>query len=181
MTSFGITSLELEEKLAPIEDEVTQSIEDSKKTLLNKAYPVGSVYTTTEDLSAADMHEQFGGRWEQIKDTFLWAQDSEDEEYETVPKTSILGQYSGLRYYNFTALLGPDEDDEIAFSLEASSEYMNNTTPSTSIKSGEYDDGSYMTEGNLNGSIPVTEETSANRTTEIMPPYVVVKMFKRVS
>lgn len=216
MSSFAVTTLELSEKLAPVEAEVTQSIETSKAGLLDKAYPVGSIYTTTEDLTAADMHRQFGGTWVQMKNTFLWAQDAENNS-ETL-NTGVLGATGGLRNYKLSAVIGPDEDDELAFATYNLSQYMMNShnyvfkgkgfelvpeedeTIPDPEQSGETEPGDttdpeepeepeepdepiieYISPGSFSGSIPVTEVTSNSRTTEIMPPYLVVKMFKRTA
>lgn len=42
--------------------------EDINEMLLNKVYPVGSIYMSINELEPSDL---FGGTWEQIKDTFL--------------------------------------------------------------------------------------------------------------
>lgn len=212
VSSFSITTLELSEKLEPVEAEVTQNIENSKANLLDKAYPVGSVYTTTENMSAADMHQQFGGTWVPIKDTFLWAKDADNAH--VTRNTGVLGATGGMRNYNLSAVIGPGEDDELAFIPYSTSQYMMkpysysfrgitfNTLPAEESTEG-MDGGddtntegtnnepqntdnteteeTYIAEGSFSGSIPVTEQASANRTTEIMPPYLVVKMFKRIS
>lgn len=225
LSSFGVTTLELSEKLEPVEAEVTQNIEQSKESLLDKAYPVGSVYTTTEDITAADMHRQFGGTWVQMKNTFLWAQDAKGSEAPT--NTGVLGATGGMRNYNLSAVIGPDEDDELSFVPYNLSQYMINphnyafkgsgfpfvpdpeeedpivdpTDPGDDTGDDSGDSGSdptedpsgdpeeepitpdinYVTEGSFSGSIPVTEVNSNSRSTEIMPPYIAVKMFKRTN
>ena len=181
VSSFAVTTLELSDRLSDIENEVTENIESSKGTLLDKAYPVGSVYATTEDLSASDMHDKFGGTWVQIKDSFLWAKDADVAGADPVPDTATLGKKGGQRYYNLSAVLGPDEDDELTYTWSFPSQYMSGS-PNYAFKGIGFteDDETVMEkEGSFSGSIPVTEESSSDRTTEIMPPYTVVKMFKR--
>ena len=224
LSGYAVTTLELSQKLEPVEAEVTQQIEESKDGLLDKAYPVGSVYTTTEDITASDMHRQFGGTWIQMKDTFLWAKDSEEEGV-AQENTGILGATGGMRNYKLSAVIGPDDDDDLAFIPYSTSQYMMNPysyafrgigyeaeyeeeeVPNPEDPGEDPEDPgedpedpgenpenpgedpenpvepiiNYTAEGSFSGSIPVTEVESNKRATEIMPPYLAVKMFRRTA
>ena len=161
---FGITTLELQAKLAPVEAEIDANIEAAKADLLDRTYPVGSIYTTSSDISASDMHDMFGGTWQRMTDTFLLAAD-----YDESP-----GETGGKKDYRFSAVLGTDDDDEIVYEPQSTSEYMNNHQSDFSFKSdNSFEEGSFST------SIPVTE--GSNRTIEILPKYTAVRMFRRVS
>ena len=133
---FGVTTVELQEKFDATEEQINQNVKDAQDEILLKAYPVGSIYTTYEDISKDDMHDRFEGTWKGLNDTFLWASNSH------------VGETGGQSGYRFLVTLMP------------------------------YEEGVPLDTEDGMSKIPVVKGNSAE--VEIMPPYTVVKMFKRV-
>lgn len=226
--SFATTTLDLTNKFTDAEQNIKEEVEAAEQDLMDRTYPVGSIYITSEDLSASDVAEKLGtGEWKEMKNTFLWARDAD----QTMGNDLIKG---GKSSYNFSALAGQfrsdpsrgNRYDRVRFALMRGygvPAYMLNDpsegghTPATVIASeedgeeeptedpeeindpesgdpdaepGEEGDTPDPTpsapsateteaEFNFGSSIKVTEEGEED--IEILPPYTVVKMFRRTS
>lgn len=136
------------------------------QTLLDKVYPVGSVYISMQNISPETF---LGGTWVALdQGKFLVVQDGD---------TFPAGQTGGKLDYNLRANAGAVNDDISSFAYWAlgptSYQHANNPTYASSAF------GNASTPSNLNHSIVVSDATSTSATTRICPPYLAVYMWKR--
>lgn len=164
------------------------SVADSAKlgghsidSLINKIYPIGSIYMSTSEVSPEIL---FGGTWEQIEDRFLLASGSSYEAgatggeaehtltvdempgHEHTPSTyNVAGSESGYKRY-FTTNLATGST----------------SVARTQIATGT--SGKYAMTGTTSGDIAETAYTSStggSQSHNNMPPYLVVYVWKRTA
>lgn len=172
---FATTTLDLNTKFEEAETSINAEIKEAKGDLLNKTYPVGSVYITTENISRDDVGERLGGEWVQIKDSFLWARGEEDN----------VGDTGGKSTYNLSALLGrinsgmgtEYNNSTLAFQTSGLPSYFG--SPNFTVKPEEEEDALFPGDYSFGSSIAVTERNASSTNIKIMPPYTAVKMFRR--
>lgn len=138
------------------------------QTLLDKVYPVGSVYISMQNISPETF---LGGTWVALNQgKFLVVQDGD---------TFPAGQTGGKLDYNLRANAGAVNDDISSFAYWAlgptSYQHANNPTYASSAF------GNASTPSNLNHSIVVSDAISTSATTRICPPYLAVYMWKRTA
>lgn len=136
VTAFGVTTVELQKKFDAAEEQINENIAEAQEDVAKKAYPVGSIYTTFENISEDDMHDRVGGTWRELNDTFLWASDKD------------VGSTGGNDTYEIPSYLNPNPNGVVLDTEEGLAK------------------------------VPILQRGRTNIT--IMPPYTVVKMFKRV-
>lgn len=147
------------------------SVADSAKlggysidSLINKIYPIGSIYMSTSEVSPEIL---FGGTWEQIEDTFLLASGSSyaagSTGGEAVHTLTVDEMPKHLHYYNSYQLGYPSthSNDE------------NYKTPVTNIgRSHEEDTNTPETHSNYTGG---------SQPHNNMPPYLAVYVWQRTA
>lgn len=137
-----------------------------EKELLNKIYPIGSIYLSVNEVSPASI---FGGTWEKIQDKFLLASGS-----------YALGSEGGSTSHNHSLNNG---FAKIGYTWT----YERNDTLYVKMKSGvsfvpdcqTSNDTGYDQGGLDMGS--GTELGGTTDTTSTLPPYLVVNIWKRVA
>lgn len=151
--------------------------------ILNKVYPVGSIYITMSDIPPSEL---FGGTWERIRDKFLLAAGSiaamgtgggEEKHTLTVEELPAHSHYAGnnaegdtastAMRFNTAAGLGSS-----AISRKEVAEDSNSSIWVLAQTSGGYD--------NL-GQTLSTAETGGGLAHNNMPPYLAVYMWKRIA
>ena len=143
---------------------------NSKATLL-EAYPVGSIYMSTNSKSPASL---FGGTWERLKDRFLLGA---GDNYTEIYKDNKDGTYEGVggsATVTLTASQMPSHGH--------SGVYVNNTGLSCGVGTGV--NGflrltSTTTSGSINSELH-TGNAGGGQAHENMPPYATVYMWQRV-
>lgn len=127
-------------------------------------YPVGSIYLSVNNVNPSQF---FGGTWVQLKDRFLLG----------AGDTYTAGDTGGRKEISLSASIGACNSDAgtLGYITEGSNSYQNNHNANYVIG------GSNRGFSRWNHSTPVTETTSNNRNTNIMPPYLVVYMWKRTA
>jgi hypothetical protein len=146
-------------------DIALQKVNDSEigKVTLS-AYPVGSIYMSTNSTSPAEL---FGGTWEKIEDRFLLGSG-----------TRAVGAKGGKERYHFIAAIGAYNDTTNVLTYAA--------TIAPTLKTSNYRYGLSATIDNNtktkinHGTMVVEEDTSNDQYTTIMPPYEVVNIWKRL-
>ena len=127
-------------------------------------YPVGSIYLS---VNSANPSTLFGGIWERIKDTFLLASGD----------TYTAGSAGGKEKVRLSAAIGAYNND--AYSLgyleEGPSVYQQNHAGAYAVQGQSF----ISPAGSANHSTAVTEHGSNDRDVTIMPPYLVVYVWKR--
>lgn len=133
--------------------------------LLDIFYPVGSIIQSTEYFDPGDV---MGGEWEQLKDRFLLGA---GDTYES-------GKTGGKSSYTLSAAIGATNStpSSIGYIAGNSSAYTNNHEATYTVYGSSYSSG-----GTFNHTTPVTEHNANSRDINIMPPYLVVYMWKRIS
>lgn len=127
------------------------------ETLFELVYPIGSVYTTVNSESPEVL---FGGKWEQIKDTFLLA----------AGDTYAAGDTGGEAEHTLTI----SEMPEHSHSTMKPTSTTNRVSTTTSSSSSNYKTY-YGTSSSDTGS---TGDGDAHNN---MPPYLTVYMWKRTA
>lgn len=135
-------------------DDTNNNVEWQDLDLLNKIYPVGSIYMNTNSTSPAEL---FGGTWEQIKDVFLL----------TAGSNYVAGSTGGEATHVLTENEMPKhKHDVFDYIINASSTgggyNVPSVTPATSVNSG-------------------TKQTGGGVAHNNMPPYLVVYAWKRIA
>lgn len=144
-------------------------METIKREAVLAAWPVGSIYTSTEATSPATL---FGGTWEQIKDRFLLAA---GDDY-------AAGSTGGKSGYELRANIGMVDNatSSIGYAGATRTVYQQSTTSLSLARKYTITSGSSSV-STFNNSTVVTEQSSSSATTTIMPPYVAVYMWKRTA
>lgn len=136
-----------------------------EKELLNKVYPIGSIYLSVNDTSPASI---LGGTWEKIQDRFLLASGS-----------YALGEEGGSTSHNHSlnngfAKIGYTWLYERNNTLFAKMKYGVSFIPDVQTSN----DNGYDTGGlDMGGAVELGGTTD---TTSNLPPYLVVNMWERV-
>lgn len=138
-----------------------------KEELLDKKQPIGSVYMSTSplfdkgegsvDRGVIRVQDTFGGKWVRIEDTFLYASGEKE-----------LGKTGGSRTYDLSLAMSQDSDG-LAYIIDT----LNNGSTEEVLKL------KHSLSGNVSGGDVIVSNTD-ERTSEIMPPYQAVNMFRRV-
>lgn len=142
-----------------------QKVNDSEigKVTLS-AYPVGSIYMSTNSTSPAEL---FGGTWEKIEDRFLLGSG-----------TRAVGAKGGKSSYQLVACIGAYNSTTNTLT------YASTTAPS--MPTSNYAYGLYASLDNNpratinHGTMVVDMATGSDQYTTIMPPYEVVNIWKRL-
>ena len=137
--------------------------EVNSKTTLLEAYPVGSIYTSTESTSPASL---FGGIWEQLKDTFLLAHgNTYTSEKSKTQSTAEAGSANAI---------------VVAHShtqIYVANYYLTAWTGGSGISALNWTGGSSSSDGRNMLGTNVVGSSGAGMN---MPPYLTVYMWKRV-
>ena len=156
---------------------------------LNEVYPVGSIYMSVNNVDPGTL---FGGTWEQIQDTFLLAAGSNYVGGDTggkasyiaddMPKHShtrgtmnIVGEWS-INDDSGNAGLDAPNSGSGAISAKNGTGYGSSGTGS-----GSWNVTKGFTFNAANGWSGSTSESGTNDSATIMPPYLVVYMWKRTA
>lgn len=128
-----------------------------------EVYPVGSLYFSIYDIYPGNL---FGGKWERIKDRFLLG----------AGDTYNAGDTGGRSEVTLSANIGAcnNSPNTLGYITENPTDYQYNNSANYVVS------GSNNNFAHWNHSTPVTESTSNNRNTNILPPYLVVFMWKRI-
>lgn len=145
--------------------------EVNSKTTLLEAYPVGSIYMSTNSKSPASL---FGGTWERLKDRFLLGA---GDNYTEVYKDNGDGTYSGIGGSSTVTLTASQMPSHAHPGV-----YVNNTGLSCGVGSGN--NGflrltSTTSSGSINSELH-TGSAGGGQAHENMPPYATVYMWQRV-
>ena len=165
------------------------------------AYPVGSIYKSTKNISPAEI---FGGTWEQITNVFLLAcgdtysaNSTGGSATKTITTANLPSHSHGLNAHTHswsasgstnTGNAFPDNNKPFysgnsdAFSLCTSSKY----SPATNVIHNWYFDRTSHTHsisasGTTGGNSGNTTSTGGGSAFDIMPPYKVIYVWKRVA
>ena len=169
------------------EDDVAEMINSAISTaLLDKFYPVGSVYTTTQDIDPA---VKFGGGiWRKIEGRFLLASGTSEN------KTYVNGDTAGskdavvVKHNHSSSGHVHSTDSSYSFliankNIAARTSVMENAAQSSSGRYYVYtnDKNAVINERNTTASTTVTiSEKGEDRTDKNMPPYLVVNVWERI-
>lgn len=154
---------------------ITEEVNRLKSVLLNELHPVGSIYTSINSTSPAEL---FGGTWEQIQDVFIYAAGSklagatggeenhvlsvaEMPSHNHTGTTSTNGDHSHKWYYTIDTFTG--------------NAYHNNVKDTNTNKSKDT-----STNGAHNHTF-TTNSTGSSNAHNNMPPYLVAYMWKRTA
>lgn len=143
---------------------------------LNKTYPIGAIYISTTETSPASL---FGGTWEQIKDRFLLGSGD----------TYTAGATGGKASHKLTINEMPSHRHRL---LSASNWSTNcnglidfNTTQVGGVANTngteQYCDISSNDNNAQGNKAPFVENTGGDKPFSILPPYLVVYMWKRTA
>ena len=186
MMTVPVSAASLDAQIKATKKNITHSLEDAEKDMLGIRYDVGAIYTTTEDIDEKDVADRFGGTWQEINSTFLWATDGTHDYYidedgdgkddKTDTKINPLHRINGRGGQSrYSLIAGVGIDDKIMyFWTGESSAYVDNHD--NIVLSGTAEAG----DGAMSG-IKITEKDSQDDLDTIMPPYTVVKVFERMS
>ena len=138
--------------------------------LLEKVYPIGSIYMSTENVSPASF---LGGTWEQIKDAFLWSSgDTTSFTYTeneiSVTKYLTAGSSGGEIAHTLTVDEMPNHRHNVK-QVHSNSTYAGDTKASVD-----------PTETSTKGYNKETTSTGGGLAHNNMPPYLAVYMWKRI-
>lgn len=139
-------------------------VRPSNQEIINMIYPVGAIYIS---VNSANPTTLFGGTWQQLTDTFLYASTTADNDVTTAPSgqgeathtlttnempshTHTAGKYDGYMIENQAAASGS--------AVNAIKINTNSTTSSTRI---------------------LTNSAGSSQAHNNMPPYMKVYMWKR--
>ena len=125
--------------------------------ILNRAYPVGAIYISTENTSPANL---FGGTWEQIKDVFILAAGDNYNAGETGgSKDAIVVEHRHSHTFYW------------AYVANGEAGHMGATDNTTAL----------MVDNSGRSVNKPTEYKGESGTGKNMPPYLVAYMWKRIS
>ena len=184
-----VESMELE--MARLENAIN-AVESS---VLNKMYPVGSIYMT---FNSSNPHDLFGGSWVKLEDRFLVGSGSKivgatgGEETHTLTSNEMPSHTHTQNSHNHSQ--ADYQGNKMAY-LTISTESSTITTASTGRKISSITSGdSFIVYTNGNDGIPflirrpnTSSATATNNNTgggqshNNMPPYQVVHMWRRLS
>lgn len=145
--------------------------EVNSKTTLLEAYPVGSIYMSTNSISPA---QRFGGTWERLKDRFLLGA---GDTYTEIYKDNKDGTYKGIGGSATVTLTSSQMPSHSHYGV-----YVNNTGLSCGVGSGVKGFlrlTSTVSSGDINSELH-TGNAGGGQAHENMPPYATVYMWQRV-
>ena len=139
--------------------------EVNSKTTLLEAYPIGSIYMSTNSTSPA---QRFGGTWERLKDRFLLGA---GDNYTEIYKDNGDGTYSGV---------GGSADAVVVSHTHGfhSGGVALTMYSSGAETTGGFANGSYW--GGVNKQTSGIASNGVSGTGKNMPPYLTVYMWQRV-
>ena len=152
-----------------------------EKEFFNKIYPVGSIYTSTNPTSPAEL---FGiGAWEPLKDCFLWANGDTTSITYTENGTSVTKSLTaGSRGGEFSHKLITGEMPSHNHNVK----YAKNTTggnPQENFSIWSWYSDSYVQFSSAVKRLAINATQSSRGSDQVhnnMPPYLSVYMWKRV-
>lgn len=153
---------------------VSEQLNQLKNTLINKIYPIGSIYMSLKNISPASF---LGGNWTQIKSKFLLGADV-DFETNTIPtfKTETEGgnETVTLSLSQIPSHYGHLYDEWLNKGT-AKGRYLNNSHTAEYGTDGRGWDAKYGSE-----YYPAGQSLGGGQPHNNMPPYKVVFMWQRV-
>ena len=173
----------IEENMADLRDmdeDLEDQIDNLSDGILNKVYPVGSVYISFNNNSPANF---IGGTWERITDTFLYAATSKISERGGSATSTLSVNELPKHKHDIPVLTGSAEESGSHSHKYGSSNDLAapGNTHGTAFQANGYDTGAA---GAHTHSVKTNEsntgETGNGRPFSIMPPYINVYMWKRI-
>ena len=142
------------------------------KSLFDLVYPVGSVYIAFNDINPSTL---FGGTWERIQNTFLWAVGSDGQD---------LGLRGGEAEHTLTASEMPSHNGHLSAGIAGTSpfgkgNYKGYLNSSTMTAAGDFGRGWNVYLGNE--MHPDSEAAGGGQPHNNMPPFIQVSMWKRTA
>lgn len=172
---------------------IGSEISSLKSDLANKLYPVGSIYMS---VNATNPAELFGGTWEQIKGRFLVGTGANDANtsdwwgHEDANRYNIpAGELGGIASHSHTlssngaACIG-NFSTVTAFSTGGSYKWKDyyNSSPDSNMFAFMHDpDNAFTSSTDYYNSGSFVGLTGSTDTTNSMPPYLAVYMWKRTA
>lgn len=135
--------------------EIERMIQAVSNSILNKTYPVGSIYMSVTNISPETL---FGGTWELLRDRFLLGSGNNYD----------LGTTGGEAEHTLTVEELPPHNHLIKANAPASAQPYSTGSPRWP----------WQTQDSTNRA---TENTGGGEAHNNMPPYLVVNMWKRIS
>lgn len=152
-------------------DNLARFIENTKELILNKIYPVGSVYISTNDINPKSI---FGGEWEQIKDRFLLAAGDiwgggviGGEETTKLTRTQL--PYIGGQFTMHHAAISTNISN------------VDGCFTTDTLNYGKYKNGGDELSGANSIGRVIFDNGGKDEAHNNMPPYLTVYMWKRIS
>ena len=151
-------------------------LNESKKSLLNDIYPIGSIYISVSNTNPATL---FGGTWERIKDRFLFAAiDESDLNDITDPddpgRRYLLGKMDGEKEHILTI----DEMPRHRHWNAARPDYASPSTHDNGT-AGTHPGAVMVSDEDEKNTLPYTDYAGSSLPHNNMPPYLAVYMWKR--
>lgn len=187
-----LNSIEQVKELSRISTNISKKITTIKKSLIDIMYPVGSVYITLNEDNPEDL---FGGVWEKIKDRFLLAsgdaevgeeggQRTQTLSVENIPSHSHSISVDGVP--NHSHNLGTLKGSYRCYHEDENGKFVGAIEHKVTKKAENSPIGALNFIGNLSEAGKHThtatiEETGEGKEFDILPPYVIVHMWKRIS
>ena len=142
------------------------------KSLFDLVYPVGSVYIAFNDINPSTL---FGGTWERIQNTFLWAVGSDGQD---------LGFRGGEAEHTLTASEMPSHNGHLSAGIAGTAPYEKGNykgylNSSTMTAYGDIGRGWNVYSGNE--MHPASEAAGGGQPHNNMPPFIQVSMWKRTA
>lgn len=152
-------------KATAASDKVSGALGLSSMYSVLDAYPVGSVYISVTSVSPAAL---FGGTWEQIRGTFLFASDNEHP----------LGTVGGSETHTLTIDEMPSHNHDIIRDVTGDRLNTKNGIVQMEVTSGWA--RGITTAPSTDGTVVLTE-SGGGKPHNILPPYLSVNVWKRVA
>ena len=155
---------------------VNGTLKINNTNIFDLIYPVGSVYIAFNDINPSTL---FGGTWERIKNTFLWAVGSDGQELgfrggeaeHTLTTNEIPFHNHAIGQEGNTSLVLPTD---VAVDDSSHSQYV------TTLEGGR--SGWYKSSVAWGGAIVTRNQTSPyGQAHNNMPPYIYVSMWRRTA
>ena len=147
---------------------VGDELEIIQSGMIDKIYPVGSIYVSVNSTSPATL---FGGEWEQIKDTFLLAC---GDSYEN-------GETGGEAEHTLTVDEIPAHSHGLEYSTDNGTTYADATIGKDGATTGASNFGGSQSIEALASYQARIKETGGGQAHNNMPPYLAVYTWQRIS
>lgn len=153
-----------------------KALETEQNGVLDKVYPVGSIYMSVSNISPATL---FGGTWEQIKDTFLLSAGDTYSAGNTGGEATHILNTGEMPAHTHGSKSLSGTLYAYAWNNGGSSGIVSNTTPHKNMDmlSGDSVGHQYYTINASHEHESVGDGTAHNN----MPPYLVVYIWKRTA